>query len=61
MQGSIPSIYATGIFVILVGIFGTFLKTSHDDGALAITGSVLVGAAMIFNAIAGHEKNEHGQ
>ena len=57
MQGRASAIYATGIFIMLVGIIGTFFRISNDGGALAITGAVLTAGALIAQAVSEQSKD----
>lgn len=57
MQSRASAIYATGIFIMLVGIIGSFFQISNNDGALAVTGAVLIAGAVISQAVSGQSKD----
>jgi hypothetical protein len=47
----------SGALIAAVGILGTFMKISQNDGALAMAGSVLLAGGVIAEALRSQKKN----
>ena len=51
MRGVTSAALFGGALIMMVGVVGAFAAISNNDGALAITGPILVASSMIAGAL----------